>query len=86
MRLRVLGSWVACASSRLGSSRHRLKPGPRLQVIVEKADKSDIPDIDKKKCVCVPGMHMICGVRPLPPSPMNLPQTPVVSSQVSGAR
>ena len=22
-----------------------------IQVIVEKADKSDIPDIDKKKCV-----------------------------------
>lgn len=29
------------------------QPASSVQVIVEKAEKSDIPDIDKKKCACL---------------------------------
>jgi len=33
--------------------------GGRVQVIVEKAEKSDIPDIDKKKWACPPCHHSV---------------------------
>ena len=78
VRLRVLGSWIACASH-LGPSRSPAEDLlPRVQVIVEKADKSDIPDIDKKKCGCVPVDFDHLFGSPLPPAPMNLPQTTAV--------
>ena len=67
VRLRVLGRWIDRASL-FGPSLRHSRTCPRAQVIVEKADKSDIPDIDKKKCGRVPVTSIICvWVAPPPP-------------------
>jgi GABA(A) receptor-associated protein len=49
-----------------------------LQVIVEKAPRSDIPDIDKKKCVLIRPVVQVCAVRGLQAVYSRVPTPPVL--------